>query len=688
MLPSLSFDLIARDLTKGAFSSLGRQVDAAESRMSRFTARLGGIGATMSKLGAGMTAGVTTPLAYLGKGMIDAASEAQEAASAFDALFRSNAAGVRAWADATAKAMGRSTYELQNQAASFQQLFKTAAPTGAAAADLSEKFAALTQDLASFYNVSESDALEKLRSGLSGEAEPMRRFGVFLNAAAVEAKAFEMGLGDASGKLSEQAKILARAQLILEATTDAQGDATRTAGSFANQSRALGAAWNDLAVKLGTVMLPLATKFVTALSGLVRWFEQLSPATQEWIVIAGGAAAALGPLLAVLGTMSLAVAALAPALPVLGAAFAALAGPIGLVVAALAGIAVAWAYWDEIKAKFPGFASAVETVLAGAQAALQTFWMALLNWNDMLMALFSGDFGQAFAIAKVALADFGQMGVRVFEVMFPGALEVARAKIEEWKVALIALKDQAILALQQLVEGVTYWVTGKLNAVWDAAAAKIQAVADKFYGLYDAVVGHSYVPDMVTEVGDWMAQLPSLMVAPAVQAANGTADAFSNVGSSISSAFESIGSDIAAAIKGTKSWADVLQGVLKQIAQIAISQISFGPGGGVFASILKGLFGGFFATGGVLSAGKIGVVGENGPELVSAGSSPLRVTPLNDNGRAAANVNYAPVFNIDARGADQGAVDRLSRALDTFARTEGKRIDARMDTRQIRKVRA
>lgn len=687
MLPSLSFDLVAKYLAGKAFDQLKGDADAAESRLTRLSTRLGGIGAAMSKIGAGMTAGVTTPLVLMGKAMVDRASEAQEAASAFDVLFESNAESVRRWADETAIAMGRSTYELQGQAASFQQLFKAAAPTGEAAAGLSEKFAALTQDLASLYNVSESDALAKLRSGLAGEAEPLRTFGVFLTEAAVKAKAMEMGLGDANGKLTEQEKILARARLILETTTDAQGDAVRTASSFANQSRALSAAWNDLAVKLGTVLLPLATKFVRALTGLVRWFEQLSPATQEWIVIAGGVAAALGPVLAALGTVTLSIAALLPLLPAIGAGFAALAGPVGLVVAALAGIAVAWAYWDDIKAKFPGFASAVETALAGAKAALGTFWEALKSWNGMLMALFSGDFSQAFSKAKEVLFEFSQMGVRVFEAMFPGSIDTAKAKIEEWKIALGAMKDAAIMILQQMIEGIKSWVEGQLNAIWDSAADKIRWVTGIFKWMGDEVVHHSYVPDMVKGIGDWMGQLPSMMIAPAQQAAQGTMDAFANVGSSISSVFEGIGSDIAAAIKGTKSWGDVLAGVLQKIGNLVLSQMDFG-GMGIFGSLLKGLFGGFFATGGVLSAGKVGIVGESGPELISAGASPIRVTPLNDNGRQTANSNYSPTFNIDARGADQAAVARLERSLNEFARTEAKRIDARMDTRQIRKVRA
>ena len=47
------------------------------------------------------------------------------------------------------------------------------------------------------------------------------------------------------------------------------------------------------------------------------------------------------------------------------------------------------------------------------------------------------------------------------------------------------------------------------------------------------------------------------------------------------------------------------------------------------AFIGGGSFGGFFAEGGTLSQGKFGIVGEEGPELISAASGPLNITPLN-----------------------------------------------------------
>src|SRR3546814_3222598 len=96
---------------------------------------------------------------------------------------------------------------------------------------MSQIFAQLAQDLVSFYNVDTETAIQKLRSGLSGESEPLRDFGVFLTEANVKAKALEMGLTGVGDELTEQEKILARYQLVLEATKNAQGDGARTSES-------------------------------------------------------------------------------------------------------------------------------------------------------------------------------------------------------------------------------------------------------------------------------------------------------------------------------------------------------------------------------------------------------------------------------------------------------------------------
>lgn len=92
-----------------------------------------------------------------------------------------------------------------------------------------------------------------------------------------------------------------------------------------------------------------------------------------------------------------------------------------------------------------------------------------------------------------------------------------------------AIREFTIAAVRWIGEMVTKirdWITSKLGAVWDAAGKRIEQVKGWFAGLYDAVVGHSYIPDMVAGIAAEMAKLQSVMVDPALRATEDTGAAF------------------------------------------------------------------------------------------------------------------------------------------------------------------
>jgi len=110
----------------------------------------------------------------------------------------------------------------------------------------------------------------------------------------------------------------------------------------------------EVGTSLQTVLEPALNKVIEAVQKFADWFNNLSPAAKNLIVTIGLLAAALGPLLLIIGQIISVVGTLTSFLPVLGGAFTLLTGPIGLVVAAVAGaiaIGVAlWKNWDEVKA--------------------------------------------------------------------------------------------------------------------------------------------------------------------------------------------------------------------------------------------------------------------------------------------------------------------------------------------------
>ena len=252
------------DAVKRQSAATAREVDSNASKM----------GAAFKRVGVALVAaGIGNVLFDFGKRSVQAAIDAEEMESAFGVVFGNMAADVRAWAEETGNALGRSTQEIQRGALAFQELFGKALQPEQAA-EMSKQFAVLTQDLASFKNLSNEVAQQKLFSGLVGEAEPLRAVGVFLNEAAVQAKAAELGLKGVNGVLTDQEKIVARAAIIQEQLAAAQGDVLRTSDSAANQIKTMNAAVEELQVAVGQRLLPQLTPLISLTADVVTMMAE------------------------------------------------------------------------------------------------------------------------------------------------------------------------------------------------------------------------------------------------------------------------------------------------------------------------------------------------------------------------------------------------------------------------------
>jgi hypothetical protein len=242
-----------------------RQLQQTFTKTERSTAKLQGRTAAIgSTLKSGFAAaGVVIGSQQLIRGIeasVDAASNLNEQISKSRAVFGEASAGVEKWAQTTSSSLGIANDQALEATGTFGNLFRTVGIGGAEAAAMSQRLVTLAADLASFNNASPEDALLALRSGLVGEAEPLRRFGVLLS----ETRVAQQAMSD-TGKtnvatLTAQEKALARYELILRDTAPAQGDFARTSGGLANQQRILAANLRDLEANIGGVLIPFLVR--------------------------------------------------------------------------------------------------------------------------------------------------------------------------------------------------------------------------------------------------------------------------------------------------------------------------------------------------------------------------------------------------------------------------------------------
>ncbi len=201
---------------------------------------------------------------------INQASDLNETASAAGVVFGKSARIVGDAADQMAKDLGVPKQEFMDSAMGIGLMGKAAKMTQKDAAELGVRMAKLGADTASFRNIRLDEALEKIRAGLSGEAEPLRTLGVMLSEDAVKAEALKLKLAKVGDELTEGQKVIARASLITKGLADANGDLARTQDGVANRLREIQGRFQNLAAELGQNLLPATKRIAEGLTDALK----------------------------------------------------------------------------------------------------------------------------------------------------------------------------------------------------------------------------------------------------------------------------------------------------------------------------------------------------------------------------------------------------------------------------------
>tara|TARA_Y100000385_G_scaffold93828_1_gene96928 strand:- start:826 stop:2940 length:2115 start_codon:yes stop_codon:yes gene_type:complete len=209
---------------------------------------------------------VVQQLAQAGMAAIKFASSVEEMQSKSSVVFGAFTQDVRNALSDFGDEVGRSTFELEGMASTIQDTFVPMGFARGEAAKLSVELTKLAVDVASFNNASDTETMRAFQSALIGNHETVRQFGIVITEATLQQELYRMGVTKNSKDVDNATKVQARMNLILKGTTDAHGDAARTSGSFANTSKALGAALDELLVNVVTPLLPALTKMVQGLA--------------------------------------------------------------------------------------------------------------------------------------------------------------------------------------------------------------------------------------------------------------------------------------------------------------------------------------------------------------------------------------------------------------------------------------
>lgn len=350
---------------------------------------------------------------------IDYASDLAEVQNVVDVTFGSATEAINSWSKECLAAYGMNEVSAKRYAGTLGAMLKSSGLAGGAIVDMSKDMVGLAGDMASFYNLDLETAFEKIRSGISGETEPLKQLGINMSVANLEAYALSQGITTAYNEMSQAEQVMLRYNYLMSTTADAQGDFARTQDSYANQTRLLSESWLEFTGIMAEQLLPVLTTIVSWLNNIVAFLTENADMVSAVLV---GLATTVG-ILAVAWVVHAAAQWLAVAANQ-ALIVSLLSNPI-LWIALIIGVLVAAMYrWIQS--------------IGGVKNAWEICKLALIvGWNAVKLAFFTGVYWVIDLVDKlklcwqkagVAIANFmGDMKVSVLTIlqnMINGAIDI------------------------------------------------------------------------------------------------------------------------------------------------------------------------------------------------------------------------------------------------------------------------
>lgn len=559
--------LVRLGLDSGAFRS---GLDVAEKEFRSVQKRFEGIGKKIAGVGKTVTLGVTAPLAAIGAAGAAAAGELAKSVPELEKLAQISGTGFEEFQRLAYAArsvgiegdkLGDILKDVNDKIGDFQST------GGGAMKDFFEQIGPKVGVTAeAFKNLSGADALQLYYNSLKKAGVSQAEMTFYMEALASDATALAPLLED-NGK--------AMKEMGANAAVIGAGD-VGSLKAYVEAQRQMGEAFKKLTIAVvNSGLLDAVTGFVTKVADFASRLSKTNPQLLQFAVGFGAVAAAVGPLVTMFGGLVQIMAPLLAAFSLSGAAAGASAAGT-----AAAGTAAAGA-----STGFAALAAAAAPWIAGAAAVAGAGYLIYKNWdkiapvlNDlwqtvsetlgpplqeivstvttMMSELWNGPFGDAIREAGSRLATFGKAVLDTLGPVLLGALKLVFQQIGNVLKALLdfgraigSLFDGDIIGafrnlgsainnlfgglpakvigwIAEMVRGIGQWMGAKLNAIWDGVKKKVDAVTGWFRDMYVAVVGNSFVPDMVDEIGQHMRRLDKELVDPARKATGKAAEAF------------------------------------------------------------------------------------------------------------------------------------------------------------------
>ena len=251
---------IKSSFNTGAVSNFGNSVKATTGLFPRLTASVKTFGKAV------IAAFTIRAIAAFANKCVTLASNLVEVENVVATAFPKMYEYVDNFAKNAASKFGLSETMAKQYIGTFGAMAQAFGFTEKQAAAMSTTLTGLAGDVASFYNITQDEAYNKLKSVFTGETESLKELGIVMTQSALDSYAMANGFGHTTSAMSEAEKVALRYSFVQEKLAMAQGDVARTSNSWANQIRYLKVQIQTLGSMIGQLIMKVLSPLVQAIN--------------------------------------------------------------------------------------------------------------------------------------------------------------------------------------------------------------------------------------------------------------------------------------------------------------------------------------------------------------------------------------------------------------------------------------
>lgn len=482
----------------GKLKGLASGLKDVEKKLDSVNKELLDFGAKMSQVGQGLMQ-VGDNLTNLGKKGISSISNLVKKGAEWDAAMAQTEMVYGHLGKATqdvinkqeelATTLGLTSAQMKGATTEIASYFKAMGMADEQIASLLPSQAQLIADMAAFADVDVTTALGDYKSALQGNREAVDKYNIAIGETTINESSYAKEIGKTLGQMTEQEKIQARMNVMMEHSADYTGLAQQEAGEFSAQLKLLSAKFDEAAKKIGETLLPVLEPLIQMISEvvdkIVAWVEQNPQLTATLLAVTGVISAlflTLGPVFSLLGNAAVVFGSLATAaagagttiLGMIGSSLVPLIATIGAIVGIVGVVALA------IKENWEGIKEATNQLLETCRPYFERLGESFQSLWRVCQELYEVVIQPLFHMIGEVIEVFVELSAPLFNFLAETFIRMIEGIVSTWDTLGKPLFDTMMFVIESLFDFV--------KPIFELLASIFGEAIDTMFKFYDTVL--------------------------------------------------------------------------------------------------------------------------------------------------------------------------------------------------------